>query len=286
MAGTGLETRANILPVPEIPQNVPGVFGPDYSFADNIPLPGQVGVRDGGSFNDVLDSVKAAAFYVDTIGFGESSSFLTRGMPLTPLGVRTWMRTGLKCSNGADAWMYVDSVPQGDAVGKRVQMGLASAGLPAMKGLAPGILEDVKSALDPVPIMGAVFGSGYPQCRFEEKIVGDQYGFIQNQATQAYYIENPETVVRKNNIPFQGRWVQEKNIEQAAWEKAPKTHCPNGFPKRNHRDNDCKKELQSRKMDGFTDYNDGSSVKEIVVAAVVAGVALGLTVPLLHKLRR
>lgn len=36
--------------------------------------------------------------------------------------------------------------------------GLASAGLPQLRGLAPGILEDVKGALDPTPIMSAAFG--------------------------------------------------------------------------------------------------------------------------------
>jgi hypothetical protein len=247
----GLETRNSILPTPEIPKKTPGVFGPDYSFADNIPLPGEVGVRDGGELGDVIDAVKGAAFYIDTIGFGQSSSALTRGMPLKPLGVQTWMRTGLKCSNGADAWMYVDGIPTGNALGKRVKDGLQSAGLPGMRGLAPGILEDVQSALDPVPIMGAVFGSGFPNCRFEVKSVGDQDGRIQNPATNAYYVENPESVIQKNGRPHQGRWVQDTNIDQTSWEKAPKTHCPNGFPIGNHRDRDCKKELQSTQMDGF-----------------------------------
>ena len=36
----GLENRSAILPTPNIPDKTPGVFGPDYSFADNVPLPG------------------------------------------------------------------------------------------------------------------------------------------------------------------------------------------------------------------------------------------------------
>lgn len=278
---TGLETRTNILPTP----SVPGIFGPDYSVADALPLPGDVGVRDGGELGDVVDAVKGAAYYIDMIGFGQSSSGLTRDLPVKPLGVRTWIKTGMKCSNGADAWNYVDTVPKGDALGKRVQDGLRSAGLPGMRGMAPGILEDMKSALDPVPIIGAVFGSGFPSCRFEYKPVGDQDGRIQNSATGAYYIENPETVIQKDGTSQQGRWVQDKMLDQASWEKAPKTHCPDGFPKRNHRDNDCAKELISRQMDGFMDYKKSSVKGSLLGPALVAGLAVAVTIPLLHSFR-
>jgi hypothetical protein len=128
--------------------------------------------------------------------------------------------------------------------------------------------------------------------------VGDQNGFFQNFVTKGYFVENPDTVYCYNgtkpfngacigpgNYPVQKRWVATSQLSQEAWEAAPKTHCPDGYPTRNHRDNDCKKELISKEMkDKFEDYS-GGDVKEIVVAAVVAAVALGLTVPLLHKLR-
>jgi hypothetical protein len=249
----GLETRSNILPVPAIPDKVPGIFGPDFSFADQIPLPGQVGVRNGDSFGDVLDSVKAVAFYADTIGFGEPSSFLTRGMPLKPLGVNTWLRTGMKCSNGADMWMYQQGIPTGNALGKRMADGLESAGLPRLRGLAPGILEDVQEALNPAPVLSAVFGSGYPSCRFEEKPVGDQDGKIQNPATKAYYVENPQTVKQKDGRAVQGRWVQDAMLTKDQWEKTPKTHCPDGYPIKNHKDGKCENPLISMSMEGFTD---------------------------------
>ena len=169
----GLEGRTAILPTPDVKPIGPGLLGPNYSFADNVPLPGQVGVRDGDSMNDVIDSVKAVAYYVDMIGFGEASSGMSRGVGPgggpRPLGVNTWMRTGLKCSNGADMWMYNAGVPTGEALGKRVKDGLASAGLPGMRGLAPGILEDAQAALNPVPIVKALFGSGFPRCRLVEQ---------------------------------------------------------------------------------------------------------------------
>lgn len=247
MAGIGLESRTSILPIPEIPKG-PGVFGPDFSFADNIKLPGEIGVRDGSELGDVTDAVKGVAYYVDTIGFGESSNPLTKDMGLKPIGVNFWMRTGLKCSNGADMWQYVDGIPKGDSLGQRVADGLRSAGMPGMRGLAPGIVEDAKAALNPVPVMEAVFGSGYPNCRFEKRPVGDQDGRIKNPSTGKYYIENPETVVNGQ----QGRWVYSESLTKAQWDQAEKTHCPDGYPKKNHRDMNCNDRLESL-QEGFID---------------------------------
>jgi hypothetical protein len=278
MAGTGLENRRNILPQPEIPKKVPGVFGPDYSFADSVPLPGQIGVRDGDDFNSVMDAVKGAAFYMDTIGFGEASTGLTRGMPLKPIGVNSWLRTGMKCSNGAEAWSYLEGIPRGDALGKRLADGLKSAGFPGMRGLAPGMIEDAKEALNPVPILGAVFGSGFPVCRLESKPVGDQDGKIQNPSTGAYYVENPESVEYKGGKPFQSRWVVAGDLDQGAWEKAPKTHCPDGYPVKNHRDSDCKKEIMSMRYEGF---NGGGifpfNTNAVLTAVALVGVGLFIT---------
>ena len=254
----GLENRTAILPTPSIPK-VPGVFGPDYSFADNVRLPNEVGVYDGDSITSVIDSVKGAAYYIDTIGFGQSSSPLTAGMGIKPIGVNTYMRTGFTCANGAEMWMYNEGIPTGRALGKRVADGLQKANLPQLRGLAPGIMEDAQSALDPEPLMRAMFGTGYPNCKYEMNQVGDQDGNIQNSATQAYYVENPETVVRNNGVPMQGRWVYDSDLTSDQYTSVPKTHCPDGFPKKNHKDTDCLKPLQSMKMDSFRDYATSSS---------------------------
>jgi hypothetical protein len=245
MAGTGLETRTSILPTPQIPEKGPGILGPDYSFADNIRLPGEVGVYDGDSLNSVVDSLKAVSYYVDTIGFGEPSNPLSRDRPVKALGVNTWMRTGQKCSNGAEAWMYMEGIPRGDAVGQRVADGLKSAGLPSLCGLAPGIVEDAKDALNPVPLLSAVFGSGNIVCERVSQRVGDQDGNIKNPAPNgAYYIENPESVEYRNGVPYQTRWTASKTpITQDQWEKAVKTHCPDGFLKTAHEGRDCNRRL-------------------------------------------
>jgi hypothetical protein len=270
MSGIGLENRTSILPTPPVNAG-PGLLGPDYSFADNLALPGQVGVRSGDDLNSVVDSVKAVGYYVDMIGFGEASSGLSRGVGPgggpKPLGVRTWMQTGMKCSNGADMWTYMDGVPTGDALGKRIKDGMASAGLPGMRGLAPGIMEDAQEALNPVPIMRAIFGSGFPQCKFDKKEVGDQDGKIQNSATGAYYIQNPETVTQENGRSYQKRWAYDRDLTQDAWNKAPKTHCANGYLVNNHRDSKCTNILESR--EGFESWLSPGFGAALVLASAV-----------------
>jgi len=270
-----LEQRTSILPNPEIKINTPGIFGPDYSFADNIPLPGEIGVRDGDSINDVINAVKGAAFYIDTIGFGESSSGLTRGMNVKPIGVNTWLRTGRTCANGADMWMYNEGIPTGNSLGKRVSQGLKSAGLPAMRGLAPGIIEDAQRALDPVPILGAVFGSGYPSCTFQTLPVGDQNGKIMNEATGNYYIENPKSVVTINGKPHQGRWAYSSDLTQSQWKNTPKIYCPDGYLKTNHMGSVCTGAILNTSIQGFCNEDLSQGQKNLIM---LAAAGLGLTI--------
>lgn len=222
----GTETRSQILPVAD-PAG-PGFLGPKYDPSDFVPLPGDIGVRRGGDLSDVTNAISGVAYYADTIGFGESTNPLTRGMNFQHFGVNYFMKTGAKCSNGADMWMYVETIPRGDALGKKVQKGLASAGLPAMRGLAPGMLEDVQSALDPRPVIGAMFGGAYPSCKQVTKPVGDEKGRISDPESGDMWVEGPVTMV--DGRPHQIKWIQDKDISREAWEKAPKTMKPDGTP--------------------------------------------------------
>jgi hypothetical protein len=108
-------------------------------------------------------------------------------MDIKPLGVRFWMPTGFTCSNGAKMWQYTDSIPKGDALGERIKNGLNNMGY-GLRGLAPGIVEDAKDALNPIPVMEAVFGSGYPQCKQVTLPVGDSYGHIADPDTNENWI--------------------------------------------------------------------------------------------------
>jgi hypothetical protein len=169
-------------------------------------------------------------------------------------------------------WMYNAGVPTGEALGKRVKDGLASAGLPGMRGLAPGILEDAQAALNPVPIVKALFGSGFPRCRLVEQEVGDQDGVIQNPATGDYYVEDKDSVYKRNGRSYQRRWAYDSDLAQDQWEKEPKTHCPDGYRLENHANYDCKMALQSRKAGQASQANQASA---LVSVGVLAAVTLG-----------
>jgi hypothetical protein len=182
-----------------------GYFGPSYSFADNIPLPGQIGVRQEASFGAILDAVGGVNYYADTIAFGGPTFFDTQNP--TPMGIRYFLNTEMRCSNGATMSDYFDGVTRGDLLGDHVAEALASAGLPGLKGLAPGMLENARDALDPRPILSAVTATGYPVCQQVSCPVGTGAGSIQNpqDATQPYIIDPVNYV---NGIPMQTRWVQ------------------------------------------------------------------------------
>jgi hypothetical protein len=151
-----------------------GYFGPNYSVADDIKLPGELGVRHESSFQAIFDSVGGINYYLDTIAFGSATGF-DSGNPF-PLGIRYYLDTGLKCSNGATMNEYVDGVTKGNILGDRIAKGLASSGLPGMQGLAPGMLENARDALDPRPIISAITGTGYPVCQEVTCPVGTTMG--------------------------------------------------------------------------------------------------------------
>jgi len=268
----------------------PGVFGPDYSFSDNIKLPGEIGVRTGDSMDSVTDALKAVSYYVDMIGFGEASNHLSDGMPVQPLGVNFWSKTGMTCSNGADMWIYNETIPKGDALGQRVKNGLRSAGMPGLRGLGPGIVEDAKVALNPTPLLSSIFGSTYPKCKYEMKPVGDQDGFIrkrlsnengvlESNPTGSYYIQNPESVQYINGKPFQGRWTFDRPLTRDEWDKDNKTHCPDGIPIKNHQNSNCNKKITSYTQEGFQNRNN--TMKNYILI----GLALFGTAVLVRKLK-
>ena len=244
----GNDGRANVLPVKEA--TGPGFLGPQYNPADEMLPPASIGVKRGGDLDDVIGAVKGVIYYGDMMGFGEPSSNFTRGMPgLKPLGVNYFVNSGLICSNGATMWEYVQTIPTGAALGQKIKQAMRGVGLPQLRGMAPGILEDAQSALDPFPVINAVVGSGYPQCRLVKKQVGDFDGKIYN--VDGVLLVDPVGLIGSGNGPYyQERWIQDRDVTgpnrpgenddehyarsdaiQLAydeWDKTPKTHGENG----------------------------------------------------------
>jgi hypothetical protein len=231
----GSETAASLLPT-AIPSGL-GALGSSYNPADAMKTPAQIEVKVGDSMGDVINAVKGVGFYVDQIGFGKPSTGLTKGMPLEPLGVNYFMNTGVKCSNGASMWQYIEGIPNGDALGQKIKTSMDEMGLPPLKGLAPGMLEDMKHALNPEPLINSLFGSGYPQCKQVSLPVGDGYGNIRDSSTGEAWISDPDTASRIGNGYEQTRWVQDTdrkgdpiNLTRDQWVSTPKTFNPDGTP--------------------------------------------------------
>lgn len=229
----GSENRTSILPS-MIPSGL-GFFGSPYNPADAMLTPAQIGVRVGDSMDDVINAVKGVGFYADQIGFGAPSTGLTSGMPLKPLGVNYFIKTGVKCSNGADMWYYMNGIPDGNALGNKVKKAMEEMGLPPLKGLAPGMIEDAENALNPAPLMNSLFGTGYPQCKQVTMPVGDSYGRILDSDTGEVWISDPNTAVKKGNQYYQTRWVQDTdrngnpiNLTRDQWVASPKTFNADG----------------------------------------------------------
>lgn len=231
----GSEKRTSVLPS-VAPEGL-GFFGSPYNPADAMLTPPEIGVTVGDSMSDVINAVKGVAFYGDTIGFGASSTGFTRGMPLAPLGVNYFIRSGKTCSNGAEMWTYMKGVTEGNALGERVKKSMEQMGLPPLKGLAPGMIEDVENALNPSPLMNSLFGSGYPKCKLATLPVGDAYGRIRDATTGEAWIDSPDTARKVKNGYVQTRWIQDTdrngnpiNMTREEWEAEKKTYNKDGTP--------------------------------------------------------
>jgi hypothetical protein len=272
-APMGNENRSSMLPT----QDTSSLDSqpPDYSFADELPFPDQVGVRRGGSLNDVASAVQGIAFYADMIGFGGPSSGLTSSMRVKPypMGVNYFTKTPTKCSNGADMWVYINGIPKGDLFGKKVAEALRRLNMPNLRGLAPGILEDARDGLSPVPIANAVFGSGYAKCKEVELPVGDTFGRLKNiDGKEMVRPLFPGDIKMIGGRPHQKRFVFDRWLTKDEWDKenAGASFCPDGTLIADHDENNCKKPLM--KKEGFT--NPGSEATLPVVLLLAVATAL------------
>ena len=237
MAGQGNETRTSILPTAQ-PGGL-GFFGSPYSAADQLLTPPQFGCADGDSIDSVIGCVSSVGAYVDEIGFGQPSNPLTAGLPIKPLGVNYFMNTNQTCDNGATMYDYFEGIPKGDALGAKIQSAMTEMGLPQLRGMAPGMLEDAEKALNPMPLLNAMLGSGYPRCQQVTRQVGDATGAVVDPVTGEAWIEQPETAFRGNDgMMYQSRWIQAVDgkgnpitLDKKTWDATPKTLNPDGTPK-------------------------------------------------------
>jgi hypothetical protein len=209
---------------------------PEYSFSDEIAAPSDLGIRRQGSFDAIADSLTGMNYYMDTMAFGAPTGIAQiRGGRFAntqrPLGLRFFTKTGMQCSNGAAMHEYISTIPKGDSLGKPIQKTLETMKLPAMKGLVPGILEDVKDSLNPQTLFSALESSSYPACKKVRLPVGDSQNRIRSQYDpEKLWIEG--NVQWQNGIPTQERWVLDRWVTKEEWQGTEKTEGPKVPPKR------------------------------------------------------
>jgi hypothetical protein len=252
-----------------------GLLGPTYRYAEEIKTPKELGIRRDGSLTGIMRAVGGVNYYVDTIGFGHSTNFAkAMGLNQRPLGISYFTKTGLKCSNGEDMYEYVDNIPldfekpcaPGDSsceriksvIGQRVPESIqAAVGVP-FQGLAPGILEDAVSALNPVPLLKAV-GGGYSRCKKVTLPVGDANGKIKSTLTPgaAPWISEPVQMI--NGRPHQSRWVRDVDISQEEYYKE--------FPK-------------SGRKEGFLGTAEDNTMRYVAAGVLLAGLVVGSAIAL------
>jgi len=266
-AQLGNENRTSILPTGRTDL---GYNEPSYDYAGAIPLPGTIGVRSGDSLDSVFNAVKGMAYYTDVIGFGSSSSALTQGMPLNPLGINYFSPTYQTCPNGARMWTYIQGIPQGNSLGTTVQRAFASQGFPALKGLAPGALEDTQTALNPMPYVNAIIGNPYADCEQVTLPVGDSQGRTTdpNDGTNVWI----PTYNISGGRPVQTHWVQKKDrsgnpifIDRKTALCTPKNFNEDGSPNPNP------PTLDSSCSQGFTGTIEPFSTQDTLSLVVATG---------------
>lgn len=275
----GNENRSSVAPVSQEKGDV-NTLGPAYDYAGELPTPKYVGVAEGDSLSSVFDAVKGAMYYTDMIGFGDSSNRFTKGMPLFPMGINYFVKAGTKCSNGADMYTYVEGISKGDIMGSSVKRALAEQGLPGLKGLAPGILEDARDALNPLPIVNTVLGSGYAKCKLETKPIGDFKGSL--RATDGtIWIPETADIKRVGGRPQQTKWVLSQWISQEEYqrESAAAEFCADGSKKADHPGGDCSKPASTRS--GFVGSMD--SVELLLPSVLLVGLVATLGLRYLGK---
>ena len=236
-----------------------GLLGPKYSYADELRTPSELGIGRDGSFDGIMRAVGGVSYYVDAIGFGEATPFSRNlGMTQNPLGIRYFMKTGATCSNGADMYEYISTIPSGlpGRVGEEVQKTMGVK----FRGLAPGIIEDAAGALNPMPMFKSVTGSGYAQCKKVTLPVGDLNGSVRSAYDPSnIWITDPYKNV--GGAPSQTRWVFDKYVSQEEYDATPKTVKEGVLPD----------------TEGFTAISDGRETKiaaGILFAALFLGFAM------------
>lgn len=187
---------------------------PSYNYAEEVATPADLRIGRGGNFPQIGDAIAGVNYYFDGIAFGDSTGFAKmwgnrQFSNQKPLGVQFFTATGRTCSNGEPMYEYISTIPKGDILGNRIKTELERTGLPPMKGLAVGILEDARDALNPAPFFSAIENPERVPCKKLRARVGDARGKLASQKDSKNIWVSGPTQSDSQGMPTQEFWVKE-----------------------------------------------------------------------------
>lgn len=205
-------------------------LGPYYDYSNELMYPSEMRIkRDGDIYSgpdQIIRNVAGVQYYVDSMAFGTPTKSVMGNGPdfkQSPMGLNYFFNTGQQCSNGADMYQYMSTIPSGlpGDMGKGLRKTLGAN----LQGLAPGVLQDSFEAMNPVPIFNAAMGTGYPKCKLMEAAVGTVDGQLASRFPKPIYNADPtgsdDPPIEVPNIwvdpyadkvyykPVTGRWVND-----------------------------------------------------------------------------
>ncbi len=121
---------------------------------------------------------------------------------------------------------YIDGTPKGDLLGAKVGREIKNTMGVGLRGMAPGMLEDARDALNPIPIMNIVAGTGYAKCKQVTLPIGDgqlpKYDEKGNLVGPNKEIWANPPIQMKDGIPYQTRWVFDSFISAEEYDRTKK----------------------------------------------------------------
>jgi hypothetical protein len=147
------------------------LLGPTYPYYKNIKSPGQIGMSDKGTIQQMGKNIDGLIQYVELLVSGKSKASATGG----PLGNKFFLNTGGKCAaidscsdpkdsstcKQVDRYIYIDNVPQGNIPFISSGMGVNFS---EFKGIIPGAMGNL-NALNPFAILRAFLAGSTPPCQ-------------------------------------------------------------------------------------------------------------------------
>lgn len=209
------------------------VLGPVYDYSGELKSPDELDIRMGdGSLDGIGRAAAGVDYYAGALGYGKSVG-LSKNEPTMskqhPLGLNFFLKTGATCSNGANMYEYVSTVPVGIPGELGDKLAKEMNGI-RLQGLAPGIINDAGNALNPAPFFNAVIGSGFAKCKQETQPVGDYEGKLKSERVQGqrpWIDTSVEKVVMKTENgekkPHATHWVFDKWVSADEYNKEKKS---------------------------------------------------------------